>query len=385
MSNLQEQSKRPNAALEALNGSSQLFELLVKNVEDYAIFMLDPDGIVISWNKGAERIKGYKAEEIIGQSFTRFYTPDDVAHRVPHKALETALQQGHFEGESWRVRKDGTKFFASVVLTAVRNDAGELIGFAKVTRDSTKRRAAEEALQKAKAELEQRVLERMDVIRELEAFSYSISHDLRAPLRQVQGLSDALTEDYADALDDDARIYLKHIQQTCSNMETLLNELLKLSQLTMSSLDQQQMDLTFTARDIAEELTALHPDRDIHFIIHETPTVTADPALLKVVLYNLFANSVKFTARNAIAEVEFGMQDGHFFVRDNGAGFDMQYVDRLFGPFQRLHTQAEFPGTGIGLATVQRILRQHSGRIWVESGLNQGTTFYFTLGKIHHE
>src|SRR5687768_9896927 len=124
MSNLQEESKRPHTALEALNGSSQLFELLVKSVEDYAIFMLDPDGIVISWNKGAERIKSYKAEEIIGQSFSQFYTQDDRERGLPKKALETAVQEGHFEGEAWRVRKDGTKFFASVVLTAVRNDAG---------------------------------------------------------------------------------------------------------------------------------------------------------------------------------------------------------------------------------------------------------------------
>lgn len=385
MDDVQKESKRSQMTIETINGNGQLFELLVKSVEDYAIFMLNTEGIVISWNKGAERIKGYKAEEIIGQSFSQFYTPEDRERGLPKKALETAVQENHFEGEFWRVRKDGTKFFASVVLTAVRNDAGELVGFAKVTRDVTKRRIAEEALQRAKAELEQSVMERMDIIRELEAFSYSVSHDLRAPLRQVQGLSDALIEDYADTLDDDAKTYLKHIQLTCSNMETLLNELLKLSQLTMTSLDQQDINLTSVATEIANELSALHPNQDVHFIIHETPSVTGDPALLRVVLYNLFDNAVKFTGRNASPEIEFGMRDNTFFVRDNGAGFDMQYVARLFGPFQRLHTQAEFPGTGIGLATVKRIIHQHNGRIWVESEVNRGTTFYFTLGRIHHD
>jgi PAS domain S-box-containing protein len=363
----------------ALQQSNELFELLVTSVEDYAIFMLNPDGIVISWNKGAERIKGYKAEEIIGTSFTRFYTPEDVKIGVPLKALAAAIQEGHFEGEGFRVRKDGSTFFANVVITAVYNAAGELVGFAKVTRDATQRRAAEQALQNAKIELEQRVQERMNIIKELEAFSYSVSHDLRAPLRQVQGLSQAILEDYGDKLDEDGTNYITHLQTACSGMETLISELLKLSQLTMGSLDQQEINLSGLAREIAFELKALHPDRDLDFRIHNTAPVVGDRALLRVVLYNLFENSAKFTAPESKIIIEFGQREGSFYVQDNGVGFDMQYVSRLFGPFQRLHTQSEFPGTGVGLATVQRIIRQHNGRIWVESELERGTTFYFTL------
>lgn len=382
---LQTEINRHQKTAAALQESSELFELLVKSVEDYAIFMLDRNGIIVSWNRGAERIKGYKAEEIIGQSFSRFYTKEDQQNGMPMKALATAVSEGHFEGEALRVRKDGSTFYANVVITAVYNDDGELIGFAKVTRDSTKRRAVEESLQKAKVELEHRIIDRMAVIQELEAFSYSVSHDLRAPLRQVQGLSQALIEDYEDQIDEEGKLYMRHIQAACTGMELLINELLKLSQLTIGKLDQQETDLSQAAKEISLELKRLHPNRNIEFVIDKTPLIAGDPTLLRVVLYNLFENSVKFTGPNTTAKIEFGEQDGAFFVRDNGVGFDMQYVDRLFGPFQRLHTQAEFPGTGVGLATVQRILRQHNGRIWVESNPGHNTTFYFTVGTMHYE
>jgi PAS domain S-box-containing protein len=377
----QEQHRETGAAL---NVSQGMFEQLVKSVEDYAIFMLNPEGIVVTWNLGAKRIKGYKDEEIIGQSFTRFYTPEDLATGKPLRGLKTAREEGHFEDEGWRVRKDGTRFWASVVITAIRDESGTLLGFAKVTRDNTQRRIAEQALQQAKNELEQRVIERSTANRELEAFSYSVSHDLRAPLRHLMGFSQALREDYADALDEEGKTYLKHIEESGQRMEGLIDELLKLSQLTTGPLEISEIDLSKVAHEIVAELEALNKDRKIEFIVGDTPPISGDLTLLRVVLYNLLENAVKFTMRTDTPVVEFGtsVQAGRvvYYVRDNGIGFDTKYADRLFGPFQRLHAREDFAGTGIGLATCQRILRRHGGRIWADANSGQGAKFFFTVG-----
>jgi PAS domain S-box-containing protein len=386
---LEREQERHRETGAALNVSQGLFEQLVKSVEDYAIFMLDPQGIVATWNLGARRIKGYMDDEIIGQSFTRFYTPEDLATGKPLRGLETARREGHFEDEGWRVRSDGTRFWASVVITAVRDDDGKLIGFAKVTRDNTQRRMAEQALQQAKNELEQRVMERSVANKELEAFSYSVSHDLRAPLRHLVGFSQALREDYGETLDDEGRVYLTHIEEAGQRMEGLIDELLKLSQLTSGPLDIGEVDLSEVAREIVAELESVNKDRSINdrvikFLIEDTPHVSGDLTLLRVVLYNLLENAAKFTARTENPVIEFGCTEGHehvvYYVRDNGVGFDTKYADRLFGPFQRLHAKEDFAGTGIGLATCQRILRRHGGRIWADANTDQGATFYFTIG-----
>jgi PAS domain S-box-containing protein len=367
----------------ALQESREMFHLLVESVEDYAIFMMDPNGKIVSWNKGAQRIKGYSADDIIGKMYSQFYTEEDRAVGRPQYALGMATTQGHFEGEGWRVRKDGTRFWANFVITSVKDEAGNHIGFAKVTRDATERRAAEEALHRAKIELEHRVVERMAAIKELEAFSYSVSHDLRAPLRQLQGLSQALLEDYLDKFDDEGRTYLEHILNSGRRMELLVDELLKLSQLTTGALERQQVNLGEMVREIARELQTTYPTRAIEFVVGDTPSVVADVTLLRAALYNLLDNSVKFTRHRDLARIEFGTltEQGElvYFVRDNGVGFDPSYADRLFGPFQRLHTSEEFEGTGIGLATIQRIIRRHGGRVWAEAEVGSGATFYFTL------
>jgi PAS domain S-box-containing protein len=361
---------------EALRQSEERFRLMVSNVKDYAIFMLDPEGRVISWNDGAKKIKGYPAEEIIGQHFSRFYLPEDLAAGKPALELKVATEEGRFEEEGWRVCKDGSRFWANVVLTALRDESGRLRGFVKVTRDISERRRAEQESLRRNAELEV-------ANRELEAFSYSVSHDLRAPLRGIDGFSQAILEDFAQQLDDTGKDYLRRIRAGTQRMGTLIDDLLDLSRVTRAEIHRETIDLSALANEIAADLRAGQPEREVEFKIAAGLKAEGDSRLMRVALQNLIGNSWKFTSKRPQAQIEFGLDRSNgqctYFVRDNGAGFEQAYVARLFGAFQRLHSMNEFPGTGIGLATVQRIVHRHGGKVWAEGIVDRGATIYFTL------
>jgi light-regulated signal transduction histidine kinase (bacteriophytochrome) len=235
---------------------------------------------------------------------------------------------------------------------------------------------AEEALRHAKTVAEA-------AGKELEAFSYSVAHDLRAPLRSIDGFSQALIEDCADRLDAEGRRYLKHVREAAQQMGQLIDDLLNLSRVTRAELRRERVDLSELARSVLATLKDAQPDRAVEWVIEDGLVAQADLRLLHVVLTNLLGNAWKFTAKRASARIEFAAKAGEhppvFFVRDNGAGFDARYADKIFGVFQRLHTAREFEGTGIGLATVQRIIRRHGGRIWAEGEIDRGATFFFTL------
>jgi light-regulated signal transduction histidine kinase (bacteriophytochrome) len=224
--------------------------------------------------------------------------------------------------------------------------------------------------------------------RELEAFSYSVSHDLRAPLRTIDGFSQILQEDYENVLDGEGLDYLGRVRAASGNMATLIDDLLDLSRVSRRPLRRESVDLTRLATGIIEDLRAAQPDRNVQFVAGEDIKAYGDVSLLKVALENLLGNAWKFTERKEEARIEFGAdrrpRPGFlapvYFVRDNGAGFDQAYSDKLFGAFQRLHGQDEFEGTGIGLATVARIIHRHGGRVWADSEVGEGATFYFTLG-----
>jgi len=237
--------------------------------------------------------------------------------------------------------------------------------------------AMNETLRQARAETEA-------ANRELEAFSYSVAHDLRAPLRGVDGFSLALLEEYADKLDGEGCGYLKHMRESAQRMGRLIDDLLALSRVTRSELAREPVDLSGLAQNVAAQLQRAQPDRQVEIVIAARIVVDCDARLLRVALENLLGNAWKFTGKRAQPRIEIGVTPGGdraCFVRDNGAGFDMAYASKLFGAFQRLHSSDEFEGTGIGLATVQRIINRHSGRIWAIGEVDRGATFYFTLGE----
>ncbi|HEY2461770.1 MAG TPA: PAS domain S-box protein [Candidatus Acidoferrum sp.] len=370
---------------EKLRDSEERFRLLVSDVRDYAILMLDPTGHVISWNTGAQRIKQYSSQEIIGQHFSCFYPPEDIQAGKPERKLEIAIAQGRCEDEGWRLRRDGTRFWANVVITALHDGAGTLRGFGKVTRDITERKQAEERLEQRTKELALSNSGLIEANKELESFSYSVSHDLRAPLRGIDGFSHALLEDYSARLDDNAKDYLHRIRAATQRMGILIDDLLNLSRVNRGAMHTQNLDISAMAHAVAGDLRKAQPERQLELCIEDGIHAVADPNLIRIVLENLLSNAWKFTSKRPTAHVQFGRAQFNgtcaYFVRDDGAGFDPNYADRLFGAFQRLHSTTEFPGTGVGLATVQRIVRRHRGRIWAESALNQGATFYFTLAE----
>ena len=251
--------------------------------------------------------------------------------------------------------------------------------------------ARDEALREAKGELERRVQARtrqlMAANRELEAFSYSVSHDLRAPLEVINGFSQVLESDHANNLDAGGRECLKQLRVASQRMGELIEDLLNLSRVTTTSMHQERVDLSSIARSIADDLHRREPERDVTFVIARQAIVKGDPRFLQIVMENLLRNSWKYTSRHAKARIEFSFEDRRgvhvYFVRDDGAGFDPARAGRLFQPFQRLHSEAEFPGSGVGLATVQRIIQRHSGQIWANGTPDRGATFYFTIGEHH--
>jgi signal transduction histidine kinase len=261
-------------------------------------------------------------------------------------------------------------------------------GILILSNDVSERMHAEQEIHNLNSELEQRVVDRTAQLtaanQELEAFSYSVSHDLRAPLRAMEGFSNLLLNDSPDQLNEQSRNYLNRIQAAARVMDQLISDLLKLSRVTRSDFVRQQVDLTALANEVAGELQRQEPHRLVEFIISPDLIVYGDQHLLKIVLDNLLSNAFKFTSKSEQACIQVGVTERSgeqvFYVRDNGVGFDMAYKTKLFTPFQRLHKAQDFPGTGIGLVTVYRIITRHGGRIWPEAQLNQGATFYFTLG-----
>jgi PAS domain S-box-containing protein len=356
-------------AQDALRRSEQTFQLLVESIQDYAIFMLDPDGRVASWNAEAERIKGYAAHEIIGLHFSTFYPPEDVAQGKPRWELELAEREGRHEDEGWRVRKDGTRFWANAVISAMRDAHGTLMGFAKVTRDLTQRRQAEQALAQSNQELER--------------FSYSVSHDLRAPLRAINGFAQALVEGHAAQLDEEGKRLLTVIRDSAKLGGQLIDALLNFSRVGRQALARAPVDLTALTEGVVSELRQTQGSVAVDVVLTPLPPASGDAALLRNVLINLIGNAFKFSANRAHPKVEIGAEqngsEAAYYVKDNGVGFDMQYTNKLFGVFQRLHRPDEFEGTGVGLALAQRIIQRHGGRIWAEGKVNEGATFFFTL------
>ncbi len=374
-------------AEEAVRTSEARYRALFEHAPD-GILIADAQSHYLDANASICRMLGYARDELIGMHAADIVRPEEAEHITP--ALDTINAGKNYHREWQFRRKDGSVFPAEVIATLMPD--GNLLG---MVRDVSERRAAErerergeEAIRELNALLEQRVLERTAQLesanKELEAFSYSVSHDLRAPLRAVDGFSRIVIEDYAKLLPEEGRHYLENVSRGAQQMGRLIDDLLTFSRLSRLPLACRTVDVDALVQKILVELASQREGRAIELTVGNLPLCSGDPALLKQVWVNLISNALKYTQRRNPAKVEIGCEagvDGNvFFVRDNGAGFDMRYADKLFGVFQRLHRAEDYEGTGVGLAIVQRIVQRHGGRVWAQAAVEQGATFYFTLG-----
>lgn len=502
--------------------NEESYRLLVNSVTDYALYMLDPNGRITTWNAGAEKIEGYTATEAIGKHISRLFPDDPTARRRYDEMLRFAEEHGRYEEDGWRTRRDGSRFWVNVVITAMRDNAGRLKGFAKIARDLTERKRYSEALNRSELrtravietaldavvvmdangvihewnpaaermfgftrdhavgkkmadlivpaymrqaqetgmarylaearsvvlgqryetmarhangsefavevavteipsdgarmftgfisditerkrgeadlkrfnqELEQRVAKRTEQLeaanKELEAFSYSVSHDLRAPVRHINGFVEILQSSAAETLSPDDRELLNTIADSAHHMGKLIDDLLSFSRMGRTELRFVPVKLDAIVQESLKELRSEVQRRDVEIHVSPLPTVAGDPVLLRQAFINLLSNALKYTRDRHPARIEVSAEetDEEFviMVRDNGVGFDPSYAHKLFGVFQRLHSPQEFEGTGIGLAIVRRVITRHDGRVWAEGAVDRGATFFVALPKSRGE
>lgn len=376
-------------AEEAIRISEAKYRIVADNTYDWE-FWLDPEGQFLYTSPSCEGITGYKPFDFSADSdlIFRLVHPED---RLRFETHERASLGEHPEPEQeFRIiRANGEQRWIGHVCGPVYDERGKFLGLRGSNRDITERKLAEEEIRKLNQELEKRVIERTSQLelanKELEAFSYSVSHDLRAPLRGIDGFSQALLDEYLDKFDEQGRNYLQRIRLASQRMAQLIDDMLKLSRIIRIEVNIKPVNLSNLTLQVAKELNDNEPGRNIEFTIQEGIIANADERLLQIVMENLIGNAWKYTSKHTTARIEFGkrQQDDKtvYFVKDDGAGFDMNYAQKLFSPFQRLHSADEFPGTGIGLATVQRIINKHGGMVWAEGEIGKGATFYFTLLK----
>jgi PAS domain S-box-containing protein len=335
-------------------------------------------------NRAYESWFGLKRKQLYGRT-VREVLGDDT-----YKGLQSHIQKA-FLGEKQTFEstvrhRDGTNRSVQIDYVPRFSNRGIVDGIYILTTDITDRQETEAQILKMNAELERRVLERTAQLeaanKELEAFCYSVSHDLRAPLRAVRGFSEVLIEQYAAQLDARGQDFLRRVNDASSQMDRLVDDLLRLSRISRSEIRTTVVDLKPIAEEIISALKKEDPSRNVEILFAPDLNAYGDERLLRLVLDNLLRNAWKFTGKKAEAKIEFGRTADDataFFIRDNGAGFDMTYANRLFGVFQRLHSPSDFPGSGVGLAIVQRVINRHGGRVWAEAAVNAGATFYFTL------
>jgi PAS domain S-box-containing protein len=378
-------------AVEAvLREREQLLSITLRSIGD-AVIVTDADERVTFLNRIGEQLTGWASAEVVGKPVTDILSLINARTNLPPENPISRALTGRctilLEDGVTLARRDSTTIPIDDSAAPIIDDRGRILGGVMVFRDITERRRAEDEILRLNAELEQRVVERTAELvaanKELESFSCSVSHDLRAPLRSIDGFSQFLLEDHGDNLNLEGQEHLRRIRAATRRMALLIDDLLALARVSRVALNRGTVNLSRIAANVGAHLAETQPIRKVHFIVKEAAVANCDAGLLRIVLENLLGNAWKFTAKLAIARVEFGYSDEGsqrtYFVRDNGAGFDRAHAAKLFGAFQRLHSAKEFEGTGIGLATVQRIVHRHGGRIWATAQAGHGALFSFTL------
>ena len=388
LSNLIEELSQSN---EELKHSEERYHRMIAEVQDYAIILLDVEGRIENWNTGAQVIKGYKPQEILGKSFTLFYTKDDRKAGLPYQLLNEARTKGKVTHEGWRVRKDGTQFWGSVVITALHDDANNVIGFSKVTRDLTERKESEEITKRTAAQLDlkNKTLERLNA--ELSSFTYIASHDLKEPLRKIKTFTSRIRDVGFEK--ERSEEYLAKIELSAQKMHGLIENLLSYSQVTNDEGSFEKVDLNEVLQSAKSDLEILISDKNARITAGRLPTISGIQFQLHQLFLNLISNSLKFSKEDTTPEVRItgrvikgpdvpsmDSKNGshkyyHLSFADNGIGFGSEHADKIFEAFQRLNVKGPIGGTGIGLAIVKKVVENHNGIISAEGHPGEGAIF----------
>jgi PAS domain S-box-containing protein len=359
---------------------------MIQEVQDYAILLLDKDGIIQNWNQGAEKIKGYTAEEIVGKNFRLFYTQEDRNRGLPEQLISEAIENGRAFHEGLRVRKDRTTFWGSIVITALHDTDGNIIGFSKVTRDLTEKKITEDRLKQFAEQL-------VDKNKELEQFAYIASHDLKEPLRKIIAFGDIVMNNFKTG-GEKTEEYIKKMQEASLRMMALINDLLAFSKISNEKIEFQKTDLNKIIEQVKEDIHSVLHNKNVQLFIDPLPTCMVIPSQMRQLFQNLLTNAIKFNDKTApevhVTCEKINMSDKDkgvsykIAVRDNGIGFSPAYKERIFDIFQRIHGRAEYAGTGIGLAICKKIMEAHNGSITADAIEEKGAVFTFILPE-HHD
>jgi PAS domain S-box-containing protein len=352
------------------------------NLTHDTIFVRDISDIITYWNRGAQELYGWTAEEATGKHShqllqTEFPIPID-------EVRGELLRTGRWEGELRKARADGSRVVVASRWSLRRDERGNPVAILETNNDVSDRKRREEEIRKLNDELGKRTTDLEASNKELEAFAYSVSHDLRAPIRHIVGFAELLQKNSSSALDEKSHRYMITILESAKRMGTLIDDLLAFSRIGRAEARETTVNLDLLVKEALGEVQQDIKGRNIAWKISALPDLYGDRSMLRLALVNLISNAIKFTRTRPQAEIELGCLEKNkdqvvVFIRDNGVGFDMKYVDKLFGVFRRLHSAQDFEGTGIGLATVQRIIQRHGGRIWAEGSVDRGATFFLSV------
>jgi PAS domain S-box-containing protein len=375
-----------------LRRGEERYHRMVKEVKDYAIIFLSTDGIVMNWNDGAQKIKGYSAEEIIGKHFRIFYSEDDRQNGLPEKLLETAKEKGKANHEGWRIRKDGSMLWGSTVITALHGDNNEIIGFSKVTKDLTDKKMAEDQIRNFNEELKRKNEELEKMNTELQSFAYISSHDLQEPLRKIQTFATRILEKEQDNLSAHGKDHFRRMQSAAARMQKLIEDLLAYSRTNTSERVFQLTNLNIIIEEVKEDLKENIQEKNAVIETEDLGELRVIPFQFHQLIYNIIGNSLKYAREGhpprirIKGEVANGIKFNgqkispknkyfHLTISDNGIGFEQQYNEKIFEVFQRLHGKTEYSGTGVGLAIAKKIVENHNGVINASGETNKGATF----------